>query len=148
LRVFQVVIVGVVIYELNRAAIVFTGPRGGLYPFRSAVLLAPVVALADLVIAAIASFVVIKGLARLLGETVVDRDYWLKHLPRLAVMLGGLVVLRVLSVVVAVFTETARFGSPNSDFFAAMFFDIALVVLCFVGLRLWRGSVFTDEPQP
>lgn len=146
LRVFQAAVVVVVIYQLNRAATVFTGPRGKLFPFRSAVLLAPVVALADVVIAAIASFQLIKGLAKLFGDPVVDRDYWLKHLPRLAMMLGGLVVLRILSIVAALFTEHARFGSPNGDFFIAMFIDIALVVLCFVGRRLWKNPTFPGKP--
>jgi len=140
LRIFQAVIIAVVIYELNRAATVFTGPRGRLYPFRFAMVLAPVVALADLVIGAIVSFRLIKGLAKLFGDPVVDRDYWLKYLPRIAVMLSGLALLRIMSILAAPFTEHARFGSPNGSFFVALVLDVGLVVLCHVGRRFWKQS--------
>ncbi len=56
LRVFQAVIVVVVLFELDRVVTVITGPRGRFFPFRHAILLSPIVALADAAVGVMASF--------------------------------------------------------------------------------------------
>jgi hypothetical protein len=146
LRVFQAVIVAVVIYQLNRVATVITGPRGRFFPFRRAVLFAPIVALADAVVGGMVSFRLIRGFVKLIGDPVVDRAYWLKHLPHLAVMFGGLASLRVVSVALAVASGRARLASPNGDFFVILVFDLAMVALSIVGHRLWTKSVLPGKP--
>ena len=83
---------------------------------------------------------------KLIGDSVIDRDYWLKRLPRLAVMFGGLAVLRIISIALAVVSDHVQFGSPEGGFFVILAADMLMAALCIIGLRLWKESVIPGNP--
>jgi hypothetical protein len=140
LRVFQAAIVVVVIFQLHRSSTILGGHTGRFSPFPYASLLAPIVALSDLVIGMLVSFRLIKGLVKLIGDTELDREYWLRLLPRLAAMWGGLFSLRVLTTALAVVMGRARFGSPSQDFFLLAIVDLLTAALGIVAYRFWKDG--------
>lgn len=128
-----------IVTQLHRASTVISGPFGRFSPTRylfssSSWLIAGL----DTVTAVASVYVMVFGLAGLGGRPGGGREYWLRWLPRGAVMWSALAVLRIGAVIHSFVIGTFDVHHLSGAFFSLMAADLGKAVLCGLTSWLWR----------
>jgi len=141
LRLFQTVVVALILFQLHRIAMLFFGSPRRFNPFTNLPASEiPWMGLADTVAALIAVAVLFTGLVRLAAGSEFNLDYWLRALLWLAVGWGALAGARGLLAAYLDATHPVSFSYLSSDYVFLMFADVVKAALCLVVRKAWASG--------
>lgn len=138
LRIFQLVIVTLILFQLHRISMLFFGSSGRFFPYTHLPTTGfPWIGLADTVVALVAATILVKGLLDLAGSSEFNLGYWLRVLPWLAAGWGALAVARGLFAAYLDATNPVSFSYLSSGYVYLLFADLVKAALCLVVRKAW-----------